>query len=67
KGRLRAEGPLMTDQYRHVRQSGFDEVAISHELAQRMPESHWLDVINLPLPDYQNRLIQYGQEAMPKA
>lgn len=58
--RLRAVGPLMTDQYRHARQCGFDELAITRDHARRMPEQHWLDVINLPLPDYQQRLIRYG-------
>lgn len=56
-GRLRATGPLMVDQYRHARQSGFDEIAITQDHAKRMPEQHWLDAIDLPLPDYQSRLM----------
>jgi uncharacterized protein (DUF934 family) len=59
KGRLRATGPLMTDQYRHARQSGFDEVAITADHAKRMTEKSWFDVINLPLPNYQKRLMSY--------
>lgn len=62
KGRLRASGPLMTDQYRHARQSGFDELAITPEHAARMPEKSWLDVINLPLPNYQERLTLYKKK-----
>lgn len=59
KGRLRAAQALTTDQYRHARQSGFDEIAITASQAVRMPEAHWKDVITLALPNYQNKLIQY--------
>ena len=59
EGQLRAVGPLITDQYRHLKQSGFDDLAITPAHAERMPEQHWLDVIALPLPNYQNRLIRY--------
>lgn len=59
EGKLRAIGPLITDQYRHLRQSGFDELAITPSHAERMPEQHWLDVIGLALPSYQGRLIRY--------
>ena len=58
-GKLRAIGPLITDQYRHLRQSGFDDLAITPSHAERMPEEHWQDVIALPLPSYQGRLISY--------
>ena len=59
QGKLRAIGPLITDQYRHLRQSGFDDLAITPSHAERMPEEHWQDVIALPLPSYQGRLISY--------
>ncbi len=43
KGRLRAVGPLISDQFRYALTCGFDEVEINDELAARQPESHWKD------------------------
>ncbi|MEL6278104.1 MAG: DUF934 domain-containing protein [Pseudomonadota bacterium] len=41
-GRLRASGHLISDQYKHARKVGFDEVEIDFDLATRQPEPHWL-------------------------
>jgi len=41
KGRLRAQGPLISDQFRYALSCGFDEVEIDAEIAARQPESHW--------------------------
>ena len=41
-GRLRAKGHIIADQYAMARRSGFDEVEISAELAERQPEEQWL-------------------------
>ena len=41
KGRLRAKGHLLADQYAMARRSGFDEVEIDDALAARQPEAQW--------------------------
>lgn len=41
-GRLRAQGHVLADQYAMARRSGFDEVAIAPDLAERQPEPQWL-------------------------
>ena len=41
RGRLQAAGHVISDQFHHALACGFDEVAISDELAARQPESHW--------------------------
>ena len=55
-GRLRAEGSILADQYRHARQCGFDEVAISPALARRMPEKYWLEQIPRLATSYQEKI-----------
>ncbi|MFN3606310.1 MAG: DUF934 domain-containing protein [Cypionkella sp.] len=42
KGRLRAVGPVIADQYAMARRVGFDEVEIPDALAQRQPQDQWL-------------------------
>lgn len=56
KGRLRARGHVLADQYAMARRSGFDEVEISDELAARQPEDQWLFRADWQAHDYQNRL-----------
>ena len=56
KGRLRAKGHVISDQYAMARRSGFDEVEISDELAARQPEAEWLFRSNWQQHDYQSRL-----------
>jgi len=41
EGRIRAQGPLISDQFRYALSCGFDEVEIDNEMAERQPESHW--------------------------
>lgn len=53
RGRLRAAGPLIADQYTAARRSGFDEVEIPAALAERQPEDRWR---RPPRPDYRARL-----------
>jgi len=38
---IRAQGPLISDQFRYALSCGFDEVEIDAEIAARQPESHW--------------------------
>ena len=56
RGNLRAEGNVLADQYRHARQCGFDEVAISPILAERMPEHHWLEQVPRLSASYQAKI-----------
>ncbi len=56
KGRLRAKGHILADQYAMARRSGFDEVEIDHALANRQPEDQWLARANWQDNNYQARL-----------
>lgn len=56
RGRLRAKGHVIADQYAMARRSGFDEVEIDAELAARQTEDQWLARANWKAHDYQNRL-----------
>lgn len=58
KGRIRAAGHVLADQYPNARRSGFDEVEISQELAARQPEAQWRVHANWREHDYQARLRQ---------
>jgi uncharacterized protein (DUF934 family) len=56
QGRLRAYGHVIADQYAMARRSGFDEVEISEELADRQPEPQWLARADWRAHDYQARM-----------
>lgn len=56
KGRLRAKGHVLADQYSMARRSGFDEVEIDDELAKRQPQEQWVFRANWRAHDYQQRL-----------
>ena len=56
KGRLRAAGHVLADQYAMARRSGFDEVEISDDLANRQPQDQWLARADWQDNDYQSRL-----------
>lgn len=56
KGRLRAKGHVLADQYAMARRSGFDEVEIDAALAARQPEDQWLFRADWRANDYQARL-----------
>lgn len=56
RGRLRARGHVLADQYAMARRAGFDEVEISEDLATRQPEPQWLFRANWQAHDYQSRL-----------
>lgn len=55
-GRLRAKGHVISDQYAMARRSGFDEVEISDELAERQPAEEWAFRANWQDHDYQSRV-----------
>ncbi len=56
KGRLRAAGHVIADQYAMARRAGFDEVEISDDLAARQPQDQWAFRANWRDHDYQSRL-----------
>lgn len=56
RGRLRAAGHVLADQYAMARRSGFDEVEIDAALAARQPEAQWLARADWHSHDYQARL-----------
>lgn len=56
KGRLRAKGHVLADQYAMARRSGFDEVEIDHALAARQPEEQWQFRADWQNHHYQARL-----------
>jgi len=56
RGRLRAKGHVIADQYAMARRAGFDEVEISEELARRQPQAQWQFRANWREHDYQARL-----------
>jgi uncharacterized protein (DUF934 family) len=56
RGRLRAAGHVLSDQYAMARRAGFDEVQIDTRLADRQPESQWLARANWRAHDYRRGL-----------
>lgn len=56
KGRLRAVGGLIADQYAMARRVGFDEVRISAALAARQPQEQWLYRADWQDWDHRSRL-----------
>lgn len=56
KGRLRAKGHVIAEQYAMARRCGFDEVEIDDALAARQPEDQWLSRANWQANDYQARM-----------
>ena len=56
RGRLRARGHVLADQYAMARRAGFDEVEITEDLAARQPETQWLARADWRVHDYQARL-----------
>ena len=56
RGRLRARGHVIADQYAMARRAGFDEVEIDDALAARQPEPQWLARADWRRFDHQARL-----------
>ncbi|MDP5085326.1 MAG: DUF934 domain-containing protein [Yoonia sp.] len=56
KGRLRAKGHVLADQYAMARRSGFDEVEIDDALAARQPQDQWTYRADWQNHNYQARL-----------
>ncbi|SMX36375.1 DUF934 domain-containing protein [Maliponia aquimaris] len=56
RGRLRARGHVISDQYAMARRAGFDEVEIDEAQARRQPEDEWRFRADWQSHDYQARL-----------
>lgn len=56
RGRLRARGHVIADQYTMARRAGFDEIEIAPDLAARQTEDQWLFRADWRAGDYQARL-----------
>lgn len=56
RGRLRATGHVIADQYAMARRAGFDEVEIDDALAARQPEAQWQARADWRAHDHQSRL-----------
>ena len=56
RGRLRAFGPMISDQYPMARRIGFDDVEIPDDLAARQPQTQWRYRAADKVHDYQSRL-----------
>ena len=52
-GRLRAEGPVIVDQYAYLRACGFDEVETPDVVSNRQPEALWAAIAETPRLRYQ--------------
>lgn len=68
-GQLRAQGPLISDQFRYALSCGFNEVEIDDAIAVRQPAAHWQHIdkvsyrdklttrpVQKPLPENVHRL-----------
>ncbi len=60
RGRLRARGHVLPDQYLMARRCGFDEVEIDRDLALRQPEELWRPCDSWRTRNYQARLRASG-------
>ena len=54
-GRLRAEGPVISDQFSYLLSCGFDEVNVPEDIAIRQPLDHWMAQLDTVSLAYQRR------------
>ena len=54
-GRLRAEGPVIADQFGYLLASGYDEINVPDDVAIRQPADQWLAQLNNVSLAYQRR------------
>lgn len=63
RGHLRASGHVLADQYPLALRSGFNDVEIESELAERQPQHQWLEAEGRIAFSYRDRL----QRGAPRA
>ncbi|MTD99940.1 DUF934 domain-containing protein [Paracoccus sp. YIM 132242] len=56
KGRLRASGRLIADQYAMARRVGFDEVEVAPDIAARQPAEQWIARADWQAHDHRAKL-----------
>ncbi|MBY8974926.1 DUF934 domain-containing protein [Rhodobacteraceae bacterium NNCM2] len=59
-GRLRASGPVISDQFTYLLQCGFDEVAVPDDVAVRQPIEDWIAQLDLVTTGYQRGVGERG-------
>jgi len=59
-GRLRATGPVISDQFDYLLACGFDEVSLPDSVAERQPPEHWAAVPGRISLGYQRGLAGRG-------
>jgi uncharacterized protein (DUF934 family) len=60
KGRLRATGPVISDQFDYLLACGFDEVSLPDSVANRQPPEHWAATPGRITLGYQRGLAGHG-------
>ena len=60
QGRLRATGPVISDQFEYLLACGFDEVSLPDGLAERQPPEHWAAALGRISLGYQRGLKDHG-------
>ena len=60
QGRLRASGPVISDQFDFLLACGFDEVSLPDSVAERQPPEHWLAAPDRITLGYQRGLAGRG-------
>ncbi|MEM9043980.1 MAG: DUF934 domain-containing protein [Pseudomonadota bacterium] len=59
-GRLRAAGPVISDQFTYLLQCGYDEVALPDHIVERQPINDWLAQLSLVTTGYQRGIAGRG-------
>ncbi len=65
RGHLRAKGHVLADQYPLALRSGFDDIEIPQDLAERQPEYQWTDALTRIRSGYRERLMR-GTDREPQ-
>jgi uncharacterized protein (DUF934 family) len=60
EGRLRATGPVISDQFEYLLACGFDEVSIPDSVAERQPPEHWAATLGRITLGYQRGMAGRG-------
>ena len=60
EGRLRASGPVISDQFDYLLACGFDEVSLPDSVAERQPPEHWVAASERITLGYQRGLAGRG-------
>ena len=67
RGHLRARGHVLADQYPLALRSGFDDIEISQEIADRQPERQWAEAFTRSQGGYRERLMRQADKSARQA